>query len=666
MGLKLLSCQRFLDEDTLRSLQSAGSRGSQSISRSIYLQLVTASESTGAPLFRLPSVSTCSIRPMEPRVVYSTTPQQASGVQSLIARIPGATTLGGYLAATATKAIASGSSSPAAGEPPNPAPRPVGCLKFEKWPASCSRDGREHVALLIGHTTGFEVWDLGPDGAGHHGRGSGGHGGASSAAALQLAAATTSAPVRGLCFFGSSDANSTRPRLAVSTYSPSFSVKAPLDADTPSMGGNSGSAPWLVRAYDMESHAFEDAITDKENRAAPLQFEVPVHGILGSLEVLLVYTGAAVHGFRASNLQLVFSVPAVPPHPTSAAAASAACLALGPRWLAFPSASAPKGKNKSSSSRGYFTGSSVGDCDAGDADDSDRFEPSSGSSSGDGGTASSSGAGLVGTAQGVVGGLYWLGAKSKRAADDYLAHRQQQQELQQQQQRMRQQQQNFPSQPNAPSQQTSFSGTPSLPTPTVEQAAQAAADAAELAWQNYVASLGEAPGTVAFLDISSSTSATNTSSSSSSPSLSPSAGVIVSRLRAHHCNDPLEAMAWSRCGRSLVTAPRSGQTLHLWAVANDHKTRLHRTRRRGRHAHSGSRSSSNDSATSTSAANSTAGATTGTAGLVACRTRPPAPRFVLVHKLVRGLTPASVRSLALSGLWCAVATGRGTVRWCLH
>jgi hypothetical protein len=128
----------------------------------------------------------------------------------------------------------------------------------------------------------------------------------------------------------------------------------------------------------------------------------------------------------------------------------------------------------------------------------------------------------------------------------------------------------------------------------------------------------------------------------------------------------LEAMAWSRCGRSLVTAPRSGQTLHLWAVANDHKTRLHRTRRRGRHAHSGSRSSSNDSATSTSAANSTAGATTGTAGLVACRTRPPAPRFVLVHKLVRGLTPASVRSLALSGLWCAVATGRGTVRWCLH
>ena len=585
---------------------------------------------------------------MEPRIVYSTTPQRASGVQSLIARIPGATTLGGYLTATATKAVASGSS-PAAGAPPDPAPRTVGCLKFEKWPANCSRDGREHVALLIGHAAGFEVWDLGPDGAGHHGLGGGGQGGTSTGA-LQLAAATTPAPVRGLCLFGGSDANDVRPCLAVSTSAPSLSTLAPQDADSLQKGSNSGSPSWLVRAYNLDNHSFADELNSKESKAAPLQFAVPVHGILGSPEVLLAYAGVAVHGFRASNLQLAFSVPAVPPHPTSAAAASAACLALGPRWLAFPSASAPNSKGSSGSSHRFFSGGSVGDCDAGGRDLSGGFVSSSGDD--DGVSSNTSGGGLVGTAQGVVGGLYWLGAKSKRAAGDYLAQRQQQQQLQQQQQ----QQLNFPSQANTPSQQPTFLESTPLPTLTAEQAVQAAADAAELAWQNHLASLGDAPGTVAFLNIS-------TSLSSSSSSLSPTANVVC-RLRAHPCNDPLEAMAWSRCGRSLVTAPRSGQTLHLWAVANDSKSRQHRARRRGKNTYrSGSGSGNSSSSTSgTSAANASAAASAGSCSTTGVVTAPPPPRFVLVHKLVRGLTPASVRSLALSGLWCAAATSRGTVR----
>mmetsp|Transcript_19865 Transcript_19865/g.57998 ORF Transcript_19865/g.57998 Transcript_19865/m.57998 type:complete len:967 (-) Transcript_19865:29-2929(-) len=88
---------------------------------------------------------------------------------------------------------------------------------------------------------------------------------------------------------------------------------------------------------------------------------------------------------------------------------------------------------------------------------------------------------------------------------------------------------------------------------------------------------------------------------------------IVTQLRAH--TEPIVAMCWSPSGDVLVTAPKSGQTLHLFGV--NRATRV------------------GEQHTMT---------------------------LSLRYKLVRGLTPSTIRRLSVSnnGKWVAATSSRGT------
>lgn len=182
-----------------------------------------------------------------------------------------------------------------------------------------------------------------------------------SLAAVQLISFVTAASVRGLTMFGK------KTELCVAV-------------NTDEMGGS------LVWTYHLGNEDDKKKRNEIGKDATRLALGGCIQGIIGGERLLLVVLAQAIHGFDPLSLSEIFTAPCFPHRPTAPPAA-----ALGPRWLAFPT--------------------------------TDAITPAALGGSFGGNSESDAGRSLLGVSQGVVGGLFWVGKVSKRAAQDYLQQR---------------------------------------------------------------------------------------------------------------------------------------------------------------------------------------------------------------------------------------------------
>lgn len=527
----------------------------------------------------------------------------------------------------------------------------------------------ERLVLVLGHEDGVEVWNLGHDG--------------STDVMEQLACVRGDAwcggVVRTACTFGGYPGPV---RLAVHSFHNNAVHVFSLFYDD---GGTSG------MTNDQTEARYSSKTTTSTSSSTPvarLSFEKSdVFGVTGGERLLAVSLSTRIVAFDPTSLSQLFVISCFPNHPRH----SDGVVAIGSRWLAFAS-DRPLAVSSSSTSPLLATSVSTAPSSAAAAVGAHRLDSQDVSSYGILGNCTESrdldrakgvaqlsqwrqkqqrqhgGSKLdaMSAAQGLVGGIFWLGARSREAAvvtsgmvTNYyytdigvsasalsssatalereerlmLAYHAELARLAQEQAAVLGIGGSVDGGSSGAGSGHAANGSSRSDDVGAEAAAGAAAagggskgllGAVAKAFNGAASAVA---GTVAVLDLCE--------------------GRVVAHFRAE--GECVAAVAWGAAGDVLVTASASGQTLHVWAVSSA--------------AGANFIESTALSLMSSSAAGVAAGAMDCDQPSIMSKQQPSSRLiFTLRYKLVRGFTPAKIRhmSVSASGKWAAISTARGT------